>query len=261
MFWALSIHIIQIWGTVIGTKIFQRYPQPFESNIVRGFYVFFIGCSATLCCVLGVMGWWGIYYWMHMKEDPTDIGFYYAVLTTVFFVNLQGLVLYIMAGGLLFGFGVLGYMICYYLGLCRRRPGLMADGDANRQAGEGIAALIERFMGVNKDTLNKKDLENLEKHMKKIDDFSLGELLRVENEDCPICLEKYKVDETVLVLPTCGHVSHKECIVPWFKKDARCSNCRASVKSQLKSQPRAGLAEVSSNGATRMGIQMQDIHT
>ncbi len=54
-----------------------------------------------------------------MKEDNADMGFYYAVLTTVFFVNLQGLVLYIMAASLLFGLGVLVYMICYYLGLCR----------------------------------------------------------------------------------------------------------------------------------------------
>lgn len=192
-----------------------------------------------------------------MKDSTTDIGFYYAVFVTVFFVNLQGLVLYIMAGGLLFGVGVLVYMICYWVGLCRQRPGLMADGDANRTAGEGIAALLERFMGVSKDTLNKKDLENLDKHMKKIDDFSLGELLRVGHEDCPICLEKYKVDETVLVLPNCGHVSHKECIVPWFKKDARCSNCRASIKSQLKSQPKAGFAEVSSYGTNQIGLQGQ----
>lgn len=118
-----------------------------------------------------------------MKDYADDVGFYYAVLLTVFFVNLQGLVLYILMALVVAALGFIVYLIFWKLGMCPQ-PGLTGGNDGHR---ENFTNLLERLMGVNKDTLGKKDLENLEKHMKKIDDFSLGELLKAGHEDCPIC--------------------------------------------------------------------------
>jgi hypothetical protein len=45
------------------------------------------------------------------------------------------------------------------------------------------------------------------------------------NSTCSICLEDFNEGDIETILP-CGHIFHKPCIIPWFKKDNSCPNCR-----------------------------------
>jgi len=46
------------------------------------------------------------------------------------------------------------------------------------------------------------------------------------NEDCLICLEKYREKELYRELPKCKHFFHKKCIDKWLKLNAVCPICR-----------------------------------
>ena len=52
------------------------------------------------------------------------------------------------------------------------------------------------------------------------------------NENCLVCLEKYKILEYKRVLPNCKHYFHKKCIDKWLKKNASCPICRNKIKSE-----------------------------
>ena len=45
-----------------------------------------------------------------------------------------------------------------------------------------------------------------------------------ENNECIICLDSMKCNETLIVLG-CGHTYHKTCLVEWFKKKKLCPLC------------------------------------
>jgi len=49
------------------------------------------------------------------------------------------------------------------------------------------------------------------------------------NEDCLICLEKYKEKELYRELPKCNHYFHKKCIDKWLKSNAVCPICRNNI--------------------------------
>lgn len=44
-------------------------------------------------------------------------------------------------------------------------------------------------------------------------------------EDCAICLEQMKRDETKIRI-TCGHVYHRRCIRKWLRRKSSCPVCR-----------------------------------
>ena len=44
-------------------------------------------------------------------------------------------------------------------------------------------------------------------------------------EMCSICLRHYKKGDKVFCLP-CKHNFHIDCIMPWFKSNHKCPNCR-----------------------------------
>lgn len=46
------------------------------------------------------------------------------------------------------------------------------------------------------------------------------------DEDCLICLEKYREKELYRELPKCKHYFHKKCIDKWLKSNAVCPICR-----------------------------------
>ena len=63
--------------------------------------------------------------------------------------------------------------------------------------------------------------------------ISVNEGLIPDNDDdnCAICVEKLKqVNIIVLKLP-CGHMYHKECILPWFKDNCICPLGRCPITS------------------------------
>jgi hypothetical protein len=50
------------------------------------------------------------------------------------------------------------------------------------------------------------------------------------DENCLICMEKYKIQEFKRLLPKCKHFFHKKCIDKWLKKNASCPICRDNIK-------------------------------
>ncbi|XP_021990224.1 probable E3 ubiquitin-protein ligase RHY1A isoform X1 [Helianthus annuus] len=49
-----------------------------------------------------------------------------------------------------------------------------------------------------------------------------------EQDECVVCLEKFKVGEKLDRLP-CAHRFHSVCLLPWLESHAHCPCCRMSV--------------------------------
>lgn len=48
------------------------------------------------------------------------------------------------------------------------------------------------------------------------------------SEPCPICLSKYKRNETLRSMPECEHFFHAKCVDEWLRVSATCPLCRNS---------------------------------
>lgn len=48
-------------------------------------------------------------------------------------------------------------------------------------------------------------------------------------EECIICLEKYKIGESYIILP-CIHLFHEDCIKKWIRKKNKCPVCVSEIK-------------------------------
>jgi hypothetical protein len=46
---------------------------------------------------------------------------------------------------------------------------------------------------------------------------------------CVICRDDLQRGEEVIVLPTCGHLFHPDCLEPWLEKQRVCPTCRTEV--------------------------------
>lgn len=62
---------------------------------------------------------------------------------------------------------------------------------------------------------------------KKYDDnfFSSG-----ENNQCIVCLADYHKEDTLRILPSCGHFFHAVCIDMWLHQHSTCPVCRVSLR-------------------------------
>nr|CAH7746290.1 unnamed protein product [Callosobruchus chinensis] len=49
-----------------------------------------------------------------------------------------------------------------------------------------------------------------------------------ECECCAICIEPYKISDTLRILP-CGHEFHKSCIDPWLLEHRTCPMCKMDI--------------------------------
>ncbi|KAK7304749.1 hypothetical protein VNO77_42636 [Canavalia gladiata] len=49
-----------------------------------------------------------------------------------------------------------------------------------------------------------------------------------EQEDCAVCLELFRVGETLIHLP-CAHRFHNRCLKPWLENNSRCPCCRTTI--------------------------------
>ncbi|KAG9142188.1 hypothetical protein Leryth_007630 [Lithospermum erythrorhizon] len=49
-----------------------------------------------------------------------------------------------------------------------------------------------------------------------------------EQEECAVCLEQFKIGETLKHLP-CAHRFHSKCLVPWLDTNAHCPCCRMRI--------------------------------
>ena len=55
---------------------------------------------------------------------------------------------------------------------------------------------------------------------------------KVDGSLCSICIAKFKVGDEIVRLK-CKHHFHKACVVPWFKDNNTCPNCRAPATDLL----------------------------
>jgi len=46
--------------------------------------------------------------------------------------------------------------------------------------------------------------------------------------ECSICLEEFKVGDTIITLP-CNHIYHKKCIEIWAENNNNCPLCRVII--------------------------------
>ncbi|XP_043702121.1 probable E3 ubiquitin-protein ligase RHY1A [Telopea speciosissima] len=47
-------------------------------------------------------------------------------------------------------------------------------------------------------------------------------------DECAVCLERFKAGETLLHLP-CAHRFHSRCLVPWLESSSHCPCCRLRI--------------------------------
>ncbi|KAF2285844.1 hypothetical protein GH714_008387 [Hevea brasiliensis] len=60
--------------------------------------------------------------------------------------------------------------------------------------------------------------------------FAHGKI--VKSDECAICLEEFKEGEKCrMLVPSCVHIFHKDCIDIWLSEDTRCPLCRAVLFS------------------------------
>ncbi|KAK2702072.1 E3 ubiquitin-protein ligase RNF115-like [Artemia franciscana] len=52
---------------------------------------------------------------------------------------------------------------------------------------------------------------------------------------CSVCLESYKIQESVRKLP-CNHLFHSRCVVPWLELNGSCPLCRKTVVEEEKNR-------------------------
>eukprot|EP00826_Nyctotherus_ovalis_P065921 TRINITY_DN970_c0_g7_i1.p1 TRINITY_DN970_c0_g7~~TRINITY_DN970_c0_g7_i1.p1 ORF type:complete len:230 (+),score=67.91 TRINITY_DN970_c0_g7_i1:189-878(+) len=75
---------------------------------------------------------------------------------------------------------------------------------------------------------SKMMLEDLAKEVIKIIPAHPFEKQNDMNEECPICLEIYKLKDSVKTIE-CGHTFHEQCIDQWLVNVLKCPLCRHSL--------------------------------
>ena len=49
------------------------------------------------------------------------------------------------------------------------------------------------------------------------------------SKDCVVCCDTFQVSDTVLQMPSCGHVFHETCALTWLTKQNTCPFCRREL--------------------------------
>mmetsp|Transcript_70898 Transcript_70898/g.205333 ORF Transcript_70898/g.205333 Transcript_70898/m.205333 type:complete len:375 (+) Transcript_70898:60-1184(+) len=52
------------------------------------------------------------------------------------------------------------------------------------------------------------------------------------SKDCVVCCETFKAKDTVVTLPSCGHVFHETCAMTWLKSHNTCPFCRRELPAE-----------------------------
>nr|TKR71520.1 zinc finger family protein [Populus alba] len=53
-----------------------------------------------------------------------------------------------------------------------------------------------------------------------------------DQDECTICLDRFKSGETLVHLP-CAHRYHPKCLVPWLESNGQCPCCRVEIHVEL----------------------------
>ena len=83
----------------------------------------------------------------------------------------------------------------------------------------------------NNNDVNKNNEELNKKIDKALQDTILTEesLNKIDNKQCLICLDNYKIGEKICFLP-CFHLFHSLCIKCWIKRTNKCPLCKHIIK-------------------------------
>lgn len=97
-----------------------------------------------------------------------------------------------------------------------------------------------------RDWLVSRSLELDERHVQPIDVNAVlgkcrkdvykpkGKAEADQQNECPVCLEKFVLNDQLLVLP-CNHRFHSDCLTPWIKSNhGLCPCCRADIRGMNK---------------------------
>ncbi|KAL5558912.1 hypothetical protein UlMin_035123 [Ulmus minor] len=79
--------------------------------------------------------------------------------------------------------------------------------------------------------------------------YKRGEGL-IEGTECSVCLNEFREEETLRLLPKCSHAFHIPCIDTWLRSHTNCPLCRAHIVSETldSNTQRANLASGNENG-------------
>eukprot|EP00934_Nitzschia_sp_Nitz4_P007987 Nitzschia sp. Nitz4//scaffold9_size221794//121069//122196//NITZ4_001357-RA/size221794-processed-gene-0.21-mRNA-1//1//CDS//3329561034//7977//frame0 len=47
--------------------------------------------------------------------------------------------------------------------------------------------------------------------------------------ECTVCCETFQLSDCLVSLPTCSHVFHEQCVLPWLQQHHTCPYCRAKL--------------------------------
>lgn len=103
-----------------------------------------------------------------------------------------------------------------FLQVLHGNPGDYAWGSGGLDA--VISQLLNNLDSSGPPPMAKNDIQNLPSVGVTIDQVE-------KNLQCSVCMEDFKLEEQVKQVP-CGHIYHRDCIVPWLEMHGSCPICR-----------------------------------
>lgn len=101
----------------------------------------------------------------------------------------------------------------------------------SKRGSSGQQQIPARSLNNNRaEVLKELETEVIETKKKISKRFNWGKLSwkSSEQEECAVCLEELKEEETLMQLP-CDHRFHSKCLVPWLHNNNHCPCCRSEL--------------------------------
>ena len=102
-----------------------------------------------------------------------------------------------------------------------------------------IIIIITTINSLNSNQENKEEYRKLKNQfIKELDVYQYKNKDKFDSslieEECSICLSKYKITDMLKILP-CKHGFHKKCIKKWLSKDEHnsCPLCNLDIKAEV----------------------------
>ncbi|KAK6929089.1 Zinc finger, RING-type [Dillenia turbinata] len=81
-----------------------------------------------------------------------------------------------------------------------------------------------------------------------------------EDAQCTVCLSEYHKDDTLRILPSCGHSFHVGCIDTWLQQHSTCPVCRISLR-EFSDKKRSMQPMYSSAIRSHFGMEPFNLHS